>query len=736
MTSPVLSASVVLCAYTDHRWSDIVRAVASVHAQTTPAHEVLLVVDHNPNLAARARTTLTGVIVVENTYRTGLSGARNTGFHAATGEIVAFIDDDAAAHPDWLERLLPMYRDPTVMAVGGSARPIWPTGFGRPAFLPAHDAGSGTGELDWVVGCTYCGLPTRLATVRNLMGCNMSFRREVLTLTGGFAEGIGRVGSTALGCEETELCIQLRRYRPQARLLFQPHATVDHQVHPARMSWSYLRRRCWSEGLSKATVARLVGPDIALSTERAYVVQVLPRALLRQVARGLSGHRGGWSGALAIVVAVLWTASGYIIGTLSSRTAPTIRTSTDPDAIYVTELDLQHPPSQLQVPDLPGRRYRRAQVLVRDGSRTVDLVRLPVLDGVVDVTGLAQPDRAGGAEKSGRSAVGLPAVSIVIPTVDRPQALTRCVKALLGTGYPDLEILVVDNRPYATADGRWSDLVATDTRIRYLAELRTGASNARNTGLAAARGQYVGFVDDDIEVDPGWLHNLTAELADHEIDCVTSLVLPARLDTRAQRAFEEMKGFGRGVRRRRFGPRLWEQQPRQALTPGRFGPGGCALWRRSTLERLGGFDPLLGPGTISRAGEDLYLFLQLIRQGGSVIYAPDAVAWHHHGDEWFELRTRVRGYGVGLAAMLLLHVLRRPGDLIPLARTLPGRFRQVILFSPDHDAQSAAALGDNVRWGLRFDQLRGLAYGPVALIRSTVRDRRIRAMPAPRVRAR
>ncbi|MGH3515416.1 MAG: glycosyltransferase, partial [Pseudonocardiaceae bacterium] len=170
--------------------------------------------------------------------------------------------------------------------------------------------------------------------------------------------------------------------------------------------------------------------------------------------------------------------------------------------------------------------------------------------------------------------------------------------------------------------------------------------------------------------------------------------------------------------------------------PGRFGPGGCALWRRSTLERLGGFDPLLGPGTFSRAGEDLYLFLQLVREGGSVIYAPDAVAWHDHGDEWPDLRSRVRGYGVGLAAMLVLHVLRRPGDLIPLARTLPGRFSQVVLFNPDRDGQAAAAVGDNLRWGLMFDQLRGLAYGPIALIRSAVRDRRIRVMPTPWVRAR
>lgn len=733
MSTAVPAVSVVVCAYTEDRWSDIERAITSVHAQSVPAYETVLVVDHNPALAARARRALSGVTVLENTRRIGLSGARNTGFDAAGGEIVAFLDDDAAAHPDWLEQLLAGYRDPAVMAVGGAAFPVWPSSCGRPAFLPIGAAGGDAGELDWVVGCTYSGLPVRTAPVRNLMGCNMSFRHEVFRMTGGFAEGIGRVGSTPLGCEETELCIRLQQHEPQAAILFEPRAIVDHHVHPVRTRWSYLRRRCWSEGVSKATVTRLVGSGAALSTERAYLGWVLPRALLRQLAGGLRGRRGGWGGALAIVVAVLWTAAGYLAGRLLSRAGPAIRADeaqpeADTEAVYVTDFDVRHDPEQqLRVSDPARRCYRQAQVLVRDGRRTVDVLRLPVRDGLLDVTGVTWPALTAGSADTERRLPASPAVSIVVPTVDRTDALTRCVKSLLGTGYPDLEVLVVDNRPDPADSGRWQEFVATDSRIRYLTEPRQGVSFARNTGLAAARGEYVGFVDDDIEVDHWWLHNLAAELAHPATDCVTSLVLPAHLDSPAQRAFEELKGFGQGARQRRFGPGLWEHEPGQVLTPGRFGPGGCALWRRSTLERLGGFDPLLGPGTPTRAGEDLYLFLRLTRDGGCVTYVPDAVAWHEHGTEWAELRARIRGYGVGLTAMLLLHLLRRPGDLTRMARVSPRRLRQVAVPGRRPGDREAAGAGSPGTRSLAFDQLRGLAYGPVALARSVLHGRRARA---------
>ena len=151
------------------------------------------------------------------------------------------------------------------------------------------------------------------------MGCNMSVRREVFARVGGFAEDLGRIGRNPLGCEETELCIRIRQsYRRMgrgARIVFEPAAQVDHRVSADRVRWAYLRRRSWSEGLSKAAVSRLVGSDDALSTERAYVATVLPGA----VARELRARRP--ASALAIVTALAATAAGYLRGKLPGATS-------------------------------------------------------------------------------------------------------------------------------------------------------------------------------------------------------------------------------------------------------------------------------------------------------------------------------------------------------------------------------------------------------------------------------
>jgi glycosyltransferase involved in cell wall biosynthesis len=308
-------ASVVICVYTEERWDDIVAAVDSVRSQEVRPDEVLLVVDHNPALLDRAaRAFPADVRVLANARRQGLSGARNTAVAAATGEVVVFLDDDAAARPGWLRALLAPYADPDVLAVGGVAHPRFPAG--RPLLLPS---GGVTGELDWIVGCTYTGQPTARAEVRNLMGCNMSVRRAVFDRVGGFAEDLGRIGRNPLGCEETELCIRTRQvYRRagrEARIVFEPAARVDHRVGADRVRWSYLYRRSWSEGLSKAAVARLVGSDDALSTERTYVAEVLPRAVVRELRAGRPASAG------AVVAALAATSAGYLRGMLPGATS-------------------------------------------------------------------------------------------------------------------------------------------------------------------------------------------------------------------------------------------------------------------------------------------------------------------------------------------------------------------------------------------------------------------------------
>jgi glycosyltransferase involved in cell wall biosynthesis len=300
--------SVIICAYTEQRWEAMLVAVESVRRQTLPASQIILVIDHNPALFERSLAALSNVLVIENQHERGLSGARNSGLAWASAELIAFMDEDAIADPNWLARLSAGYSEPQVMGVGGSILPLWPEG--RPGWFPE--------EFDWVVGCTYLGLPTQAQPVRNLIGCNMSFRRQVFEAVGGFREGIGRVGTLPVGCEETELCIRIQQYWTQSVFLYEPEARVQHRVTAERATWDYFFSRCYAEGISKAQISRLVGARDGLSSERKYTLSTLPRGVLSGVADSLRHFDPqGVSSSAAIVAGLGVTTAGYLRGKLA-----------------------------------------------------------------------------------------------------------------------------------------------------------------------------------------------------------------------------------------------------------------------------------------------------------------------------------------------------------------------------------------------------------------------------------
>lgn len=322
MTVP--PAAVVVCAYTTARWGQLQAAVRSTLAQTSPPVEVVVVVDHCDELLAMAghleRPAAAGnpaVRVIANADTRGLSGARNTGVCAVGADIVAFLDDDAVADATWLAELVRHFDDPDVVGVGGRVVPVWSGP--EPAWLPA--------EFHWVVGCSYTGLPDTTAEVRNPIGASMAFRRAPLLDVGGFSSTVGRVGTTPLGCEETELSIRLVRRLPGARILYEPRSVVHHHVAGERARWGYFRRRCWAEGLSKARVAQLSDPRRALSAERRYAARVLPLGLAREVRGAVRTRRGAHlARAAASLAGLALAAGGYAVGQLSSpATSPALR---------------------------------------------------------------------------------------------------------------------------------------------------------------------------------------------------------------------------------------------------------------------------------------------------------------------------------------------------------------------------------------------------------------------------
>jgi hypothetical protein len=306
MRAPVIS--VVICAYTEDRWDHIGAALDSVRQQSLPSAEIILVIDHNRALYERAIAAMPDVTVVENESARGLSGARNTGAAQAKGEILAFLDDDATAHEDWLKFLADAYENPSVIGVGGLTVPRWQTA--RPAWMPT--------EFYWVVGCNYTGMPASGAPVRNLFGVNMSFRREAFELVpSGFPTGVGRAASgRPLGCEETEFCIKLAQISPHSLLVTDHRAVVSHFVPDTRRTFSYFLSRCFAEGISKAQVTAHVGSADGLSTESSYATKTLPLGVARGVADAFRGDMAGIGRASAIIIGLGVTTAGYLRGRL------------------------------------------------------------------------------------------------------------------------------------------------------------------------------------------------------------------------------------------------------------------------------------------------------------------------------------------------------------------------------------------------------------------------------------
>jgi glucosyl-dolichyl phosphate glucuronosyltransferase len=308
--SPI--TSVITCAYSMERWDDLADAVNSLRGLEQRPDEIIIVIDHNPELKARAQAAFPDVLVIENQHARGASGARNAGIAVARGEVIAFLDDDAVADPHWLAALLAVCQRPGVLGVMGRIEPLWR--HTRPTWFPE--------EFMWVIGCTYTGLPEKVGVVRNLFG-SMCFRRDLFAKVGVFNAGVGRTEqSFPWSGEETELCMRAQRLKVPGQFMFEPRAVVGHKIPAKRLTYRYFLLRCYAEGVSKAHVAALQPSSKALWVERDYVLYVLTRGVLRGLADAVFRFDlNGLRRAVAITAGLSVTVAGFFVGkTRASRT--------------------------------------------------------------------------------------------------------------------------------------------------------------------------------------------------------------------------------------------------------------------------------------------------------------------------------------------------------------------------------------------------------------------------------
>jgi GT2 family glycosyltransferase len=245
-------------------------------------------------------------------------------------------------------------------------------------------------------------------------------------------------------------------------------------------------------------------------------------------------------------------------------------------------------------------------------------------------------------------------LSVIVCTRDRPDALERCLSSLTAQHSAPGQIIVVDNSAHRSAEG----VTERFAGVEYVHEPRPGLSIARNTGILASRGTLIAFTDDDVEVRPSWSGEIVRAFSKAEVEAVTGLVLPARLDTPAQCYFQfKMGGLGSGCTPLIFDQRFFDETRKTGAQVWRIGAGANMAFRRSVFDRVGLFDGRLGAGA-SGCSEDSELWYRLLASGGACLFEPRAVVVHHHREQWSELRRQVRAYMKGHVSALFVQAAR------------------------------------------------------------------------------
>lgn len=264
------TASIVVCSR--NRSAQLDRCLDSMRALHLAVDDEILVVDNGStddtaDVVARWSEVIRLRRVFEPTV--GLSHARNTALREATGEVVAFLDDDVTVSPQWLEAMRGAFAfQPAIVGVAGRVELAWPEG--RPSWLP-ESRETWFARLD-------LGDDARLLTDREWpVGANMAMCRQRAVKAGGFDPDLGYSGTRLLGNEEIDLFARLRD--GEYEVVYEPDASVLHHVEGARVSRRYLLRRTYSQGRSDVRLD--LDPSVSRSDSGRAGLRALSGALLR-----------------------------------------------------------------------------------------------------------------------------------------------------------------------------------------------------------------------------------------------------------------------------------------------------------------------------------------------------------------------------------------------------------------------------------------------------------------------
>jgi glycosyltransferase involved in cell wall biosynthesis len=275
-----MNVSVVVCTYTMDRYDVFTEAVKSALAQTYNPIEVVIVIDGNPEVYEHAVDDFgdrENVVIYNNDENRGISFSRTKGAELASGEIVAFIDDDGVAEENWITKHVETYEATDAIAVAGYVAPNWKTE--EPDFFPE--------EFYWLVGCTEVGFAADGEEIRNGYGSNVSYKRDVFLDVGGYDVNTGRKGDRHIQAHEAPVGIRICEKYGKG-VVYVEDAVVHHTLFDYRGEFRWLVFRSFWQGFSKR-VMELLYPG-AQKNESVYLKDLFTRSVPERAKKAILGR--------------------------------------------------------------------------------------------------------------------------------------------------------------------------------------------------------------------------------------------------------------------------------------------------------------------------------------------------------------------------------------------------------------------------------------------------------------
>ncbi|MDH4443757.1 MAG: glycosyltransferase [Akkermansiaceae bacterium] len=690
----------------------------------------------------------------------GLDWARNRAIASASGDIIAYTDDDVVVDSLWTDAIARIFADhEETMAVTGLVVP-YELGT-EPQILFEKYGGFGRGYIrKWYRPSDQDRrhLAQKHAGAGKFgTGANMAFRRTVFREIGPFDPALD-VGTVTHGGGDLDMFFRVLKFGHT--LVYEPAAMVRHRH---RRDFEHLHTQIENNGIG--FYSHLVRNAIEFPEERLGLAKLaiwwlrawnLRRWLDSKFKPAEIPHQliaaelfGSFVGLFRYRKAKqqaqpLLAASDPILP--SATTTPTSDQSNPytPQGIAIRSYEITSTP----VPIDDVKNYHATRLILTRRGSAIGEVQIQnlgcsisparIADEVIHALGnnlLDSDATQSAALKWAQSMADLqqfaiipakgpsatqpekPSASIVIATHDRPDALRDCLRSLSDQKCSHAtEIIVVDNHPES---GLTPAVIAEFPAVIKVDEPRGGLSYARNTGFAASTGDILVCTDDDVTFPNNWLENLLEPFTRNDVMLVTGNVLPLQLETQSQIEFENYGGLGRGFERREFNRCWFNSFRRKAVPTWTIGATANAAIRASLLHdpAIGLLDESLGTGTPTGCSEDTYLFYKTLKAGHTIIYTPKAFVWHKHRISVDGLHRQILNYSKGHSAYNLTTFLR-DHDCRGLVRI----FAELPLH---HLQQLIRILRGRCQTSLRtiFLEIKGNALGPLALWKSRRRVR-------------